>query len=72
MEGEEVVAEEEEEEMEELEALVVLEALDQLDLMVTAPGMDLEVVMEMAMGEEMEGEEVVAEEEEEGMERLVG
>ena len=40
--------------------------------MVTAPGMDLEAVMEMPMEVEMAGEEVLAEEEEEEMERLVG
>ena len=34
--------------------------------------MDLEAVMEMAMEVEMAGEEVLAEEEEEEMERLVG
>merc|ERR1719215_1370661 len=38
--------------------------------MVTAPGMDLEAVMEMAMEEEMEGEEVMGEDEEEEMEEL--
>ena len=40
--------------------------------MVTAPGMDLEAVMEMAMEAEMEEEVVVAEEEGEEMEELEG
>ena len=57
MEEEVVVAEEEGEEMEELEGWVVLEALDLLDLMVTAPGMDLEDVMEKMADREERMEE---------------
>ena len=44
--------------MEELEGWVMLEALDLLNLMVTAPGIDLEAVMEKMTDREERMEEI--------------